>query len=667
MSSDADLKRLLDESGVERTVAEVKDLIRGVAAAPPQHPDGAWLDLVAPPGAMALRRHLEMLLVATKAEARDAPPAPVRLERLRGELRRRGLDGLILPLTDEHGSEYLPDAAQRLGWLTGFTGSAGLLIVLGDRAALFVDGRYTLQADEQLDPDLYERRHITDEPPGRWISDHLRSGARLGYDPALHRRAQIRSFEKAARRAGGELVAVEGPNPVDVAWTGRPPPPIAPIDELDDSYAGEARAAKCARIGREIAAAGADLLVLTAPDSIAWLLNIRGGDVPFNPLVLANGLLHADGAVELFVDPRKLRPGQKLGNRVSVQPIEAFAGALEQAGQRGAAMLVDPTTVSVAVLRRLESAGGRLVEGDDPVVAAKAVKNRTEVDGARAAQRRDGAALCRFLAWLECAVADGTVGEIEAAARLLEERAMDPLFRGESFPAISGAGPNGAIVHYRVSAESSRPLEAGSLYLIDSGGQYLDGTTDVTRTIAVGTPDATMRRHFTLVLKGHIAIATALFPTGTAGGQIDAFARRALWRAGLDFDHGTGHGIGAYLCVHEGPQRISKRGGDVALKPGMILSNEPGYYRIGAYGIRIENLVVVGERDTPPDGERALLGFETITRVPIDRRLVEPRLLDADERAWLENYHARVRADLLDLVDGEDRVWLLQATEPLRA
>jgi len=433
---------------------------------------------------------------------------------------------------------------------------------------------------------------------------------------------------------------------------------------LDEAYAGEASEAKRARMAAAAREAGAEVLLVSATDSIAWLLNLRGGDVPYNPLLLSFALLHEDGGVELFLDQRKLRPGQNFGNAVSLQPIARFHEALDRLGERQRAVLVDPSVTSHGVLERLRAAGARVIEGDEPTILAKARKNPVELMGARDAQARDGAAVCRFLCWLDQEAPRRPVDELEAAARLEGERRRDPLFRGPSFETISAAGPHAALPHYRVTEASNRVLETGSLYLVDSGGQYLDATTDITRTIALGEPSAAMRRHFTLVLKGHIAIARALFPKGTSGAQLDSFARAALWRAGLDFDHGTGHGIGSYLCVHEGPQRIAKTG-TVALQPGMIVSNEPGYYRGGEYGIRIENLVVVAPRQRPEGGEREFYGFDTITLAPIDRRLVVPALLDAEERVWLDNYHARVRAALLDLVGADARSWLLAATTPL--
>jgi Xaa-Pro aminopeptidase len=657
------LAPLLEASGIPWREDEVVELIQGVLAAPEPLDADAWLDLIAPPGASELRAALRALKAGLAPGPPSEPPAAQRLASLRRALAAQGVDGLILPLTDEHRSEYIPASAMRLSWLTGFTGSAGIVAVLPERAAMFVDGRYTLQAEAELDPALFERCHVVDRPPATWLGEHLHPGQRLGFDPHLHVKAEVERYRRACIKAGAELVALED-NPIDAIWESRPPAPIAPITLLDEAYAGETSADKRMRIAAEVGKAGAEVAVLSAPDSIAWLLNLRGGDIPFNPLTLSFALLHADGAIELFVDQRKLAPGQSLGNGVSIQPIAGFAAGLERLGQKGRRVLVDPASTSVGVTDRLSAAGALLIEADEPCVLPKACKNPTEIDGARHAQRRDGAALCRFLCWVEAEALRRPVTEQEAADRLDRERQHDLLYRGRSFETISAAGPNSALAHYRVTAESNRTLEAGSLYLVDSGGQYLDATTDVTRTVAIGEPSAEMRRRFTLVLKSHIALARALFPHGVNGAQLDGLARRPLWQAGLEFDHGTGHGIGSYLCVHEGPARIAKTA-TVALKPGMILSDEPGYYKPDAYGIRIENLLVVTPRGVPEGGERELLGFENLTRAPIDRRLIVAELLDADERAWLDNYHARVRADLIDLLDPATADWLVQATAPL--
>jgi Xaa-Pro aminopeptidase len=648
----------LRRHGIKATPAEVDALIRGVLAAPEGHDPDAWLDLLALPEAAELRGLLRARKAELAAPQPAEPPIAERLAALRKVLDEMGADGFVQPLTDEHRSEYIPAAAQRLAWVTGFTGSAGLLVVLRERAVVFVDGRYTVQAEAELDPELFERAHLIERPPAAWLADNLRAGDCLGLDPTLHVRAEVERY----RKAGAELLLLEA-NPVDRIWQQRPPQPVAPVDLLDERYAGEASAAKRQRMGEAVAQAGAELAVITAPDSSAWLLNLRGGDVPFTPLALAFAFLHADGAAELFIDRRKLRPGQQFGNGVAIQPIDRFEASLEALGD-GRKVLLDPAWSNVRIAERLEQAGAVLVSGDEPCIMAKAQKNPVEIEGARQAQRRDGAAVCRFLRWLDGALAAGPVTEIEAAARLTSERQKDPLFRGLSFDTISATGPNAALAHYRVTEKTNRRLAPGSLYLVDSGGQYLDATTDITRTIALGPPDAEMATRFTLVLKGHIALARARFPTGTSGAQLDTLARHPLWQAGLDFDHGTGHGIGAYLCVHEGPARIAKSG-TVPLKPGMILSNEPGYYKAGGYGIRIENLVVVTELGRPEGGERELLGFETITRAPIDRRLVRRDLLSAEEIAWLDAYHTLVRADLESLLDGEDRTWLARETAPL--
>ncbi|NJO38385.1 MAG: aminopeptidase P family protein [Rhizobiales bacterium] len=639
------LTAALASRGIRMSIDEIDDLLRGIRAAPRGHDPDAWLDLIAPPDAADLRDRLKARLDAPgKGNASPSPPVADRLGSLKSALAASGLDGFVLPLTDEHRNEYIPKARQRIAWLTGFTGSAGTLVVLGDRAVVFVDGRYTVQAQQQLDPDLFERAHLIETPPSKWLGDNLAAGQRLAYDANLHVKAEVERFQKACDKAGAKLVALDQ-NPIDGIWPGQPAMPIAPLDALDIRYAGEASDDKRLRMGRKVEEAGADVSLIGAPDSIAWLLNIRGNDVSFNPLTLAFALLHKDGAVEIFLDERKLRPGQTFGNAVAHRPIEDLVHSLDHLGSSGKKVLADPAWTNVKLTRRLMAAGARIIEGDEPCILAKAIKNPTELDGARAAQIRDGAAVTRFLWWLDEALGKGeTITELAAAAALEAERRKDPLFRGPSFGTISAAGPNAALAHYHATADSNRTLEPGSLYLVDSGGQYPDATTDITRTIAVGTPTAEMKRHYTLVLKGHIAIDRAVFPTGTSGAQIDAFARQPLWQAGLDFDHGTGHGIGSFLCVHEGPARIA-RTGTVPLKSGMILSNEPGYYRTGAYGIRIENLMIVKALDTPPGGERELLGFENITRVPLDRRLIDATMLTADERAWIEAYHALVLQD----------------------
>lgn len=591
----------------------------------------------------------------------QGPAGPDRVGALRDELRRRGLAGFVVPRADEHQGEYVPASAQRLAWLTGFTGSAGMAVVLGERAAIFVDGRYTIQVTQEVDGGLFEIRHMVDQPLGRWLDEALKLGDRLGYDSWLHTAEQTQALKLACDRTGAELVACDG-NPVDAVWTDRPPPPCRPVVPHPLVFAGRTSAEKRLALSDTLGAERLDGAVLTDPASIAWLLNVRGDDVAYVPLPLSFAIVHGDGTAQWFLDPAKSSPALvgHLGDGVDIRHPEGFLTAL---GGLSGRIRVDKATAPMAVVQALTVAGVSVDLGVDPCTQAKACKNPVELEGARAAHRRDGAAMVRFLAWLD---RQDDVDELTAAERLYQFRAEGQHFRGLSFPTIAGAGPNGAIVHYRSSERTNRKLLPGQLFLLDSGAQYLDGTTDVTRTLAIGTPSAEMRRRFTLVLKGHIAIARAVFPEGTTGSQLDVLARSALWAHGLDYDHGTGHGVGSYLSVHEGPQRISKVGtGAVPLRAGMIVSNEPGYYKAGAYGIRIEALVAVEERPLPQGGERPLLGFETLTLVPIDKTLVEVGLLDGDERAWLDAYHARVWDDIGPLVDDVTRDWLKRATVPL--
>ena len=660
MEPDDHLLEQLRAAGLTLDLPALDALLAGIDAAPPGADPDAWLALLGSDLPTTLVAALRERRRRLRREPRSAPDHAERLRRLRAELRARGVDGFVLMRTDEHGSEYLPGYAERVAWLTGFTGSAAQAAVLPDRATVLSDGRYTVQLGQEVDDALFDRRHMVEQPLAQWLEEHLPEGACLGYDPWLAKRGERERLEKVVAARQGTLVPLD-PNPVDAVWPDRPPAPIAPVRRHDLRHAGEADAAKRERMAAEVAKRGADALLVTAADSIAWLLNLRGGDIAFNPLVLSFAILGGDGTCRWFVDPRKLPAGLELPNAVAVEPIESFHAALD--GLAGRKVMVDPGSAHVGYLDRLTAAGARLVEAEDPCVLAKAQKNAVELAGATDAQRRDGAAVARFLAWLEVQPLDGSVDEIGVARRLEAERAKDALYRGASFEAISAHGPNAALPHYRTTPASNRRLTPGTLYLIDSGGQYLDATTDITRTVALGAATPEMAERFTLVLKGMIAISLALFPVGTTGAQIDAFARAALWRHGLDFDHGTGHGVGSYLCVHEGPARISKLG-TVPLKPGMILSNEPGYYKPDGYGIRIENLVVVEERDKPENGDRELLGFRTLTLCPIDRRLIVPELLTVEERSWLDAYHARVLDELLPLV-GDAGGWLERACAPL--
>lgn len=649
------------------------DYLDGVVAAPGWE-NGAWVAHLAPDAdadadaglAGALRAFCADLAEARDPGFTDGPAPAERLAALRAELARRGLDGFLVPRTDEYQNEYIPARAERLWWLTGFNGSAGLGIVGRTRAAVFSDGRYTLQLRAQIDGDLFEARHLIDEPPARWLAEAFAPGARVGYDPWLHTQAELARFKAAAEGRDIAFVAVDT-NPLDAVWTAQPAAPLTPAVVHPVQYAGREAADKRDQIAREVGAAGADAVVLTAVDSIAWLLNLRGGDVAHKPLALSYAVVHADARVDWFVDTRKVGADLRahLGNAVAVRPLDEFGAGLDALGAGRATVMVDPASAPEAVPTRLRAAGAAIKSADDPVALPKACKNPVELAGARAAHLRDGAALTRFLHWMKRVVEPGTVSELQAARKLAALRGQDPLLRDLSFESISGSGPNGAVIHYRVTPRGDRIIGAGELYLIDSGGQYPDGTTDVTRTLAIGPPHEEMRDRFTRVLKGHIAIARAIFPDGTTGSQIDALARLALWEVGLDYDHGTGHGVGSYLGVHEGPQRISKAPNRVALRPGMIVSNEPGYYKTDAYGIRIENLVAVIAMPPPPGAERTLLGFETLTLAPIDRDLIDVALLNPAERDWLNAYHARVAECIGPLVPAAVRAWLAEETRPI--
>lgn len=589
-----------------------------------------------------------------------------RLASLRAELTRRGLAGFMVPRADAHQGEYVPPHDARLAWLTGFTGSAGTAVILQNQAAIFVDGRYTLQVRDEVDTGLITPLPVMEQSPEDWIAQHLSKGGRLGYDPWLHTPDGVSRLQSACDRAGAVLEACTD-NPIDAVWADQPPTPKAAITPYPLEYAGEESASKRARIAVLIAKIPADATVLTMPDSIAWLLNIRGGDVSHSPLPLSFAILYADGRGELFLDPDKISDGlaAHLGDQVTLHNPDRLGPALDALGKKAQRVLLDTSTAAAWISSRLMAAGAKIISGADPCALPKARKNASEISGMQKAHIRDGAALCSFLAWLDQAAACGGLDEITASDKLESFRRATGCLRDLSFPTISGAGPNGAIVHYRASAKSNRMLEQGNLYLLDSGAQYLDGTTDVTRTIAIGTPSAEQQDRFTRVLKGHIGLATIKFPKGVTGAHLDVLARAALWKAGLDYDHGTGHGVGCYLGVHEGPQSISRRPNSVALEPGMIVSNEPGYYKQGAYGIRIENLVLVNEPKMMAGGEREMMELETLTLAPIDVRLVARELLNDEEAEWLNAYHATVRETLTPLVDAQTKAWLANATREI--
>jgi Xaa-Pro aminopeptidase len=584
-----------------------------------------------------------------------------RLTKLRSELSRQGLDGFIVPRADEHLGEYVPAGAERLAWLTGFTGSAGIAVVLADKAAAFTDGRYVLQLAAQTDPDLWERRHVTEEPPSKWLAANAPAGAKIGYDPWLFPEEGLARYTDA-----GLTMQPVAQNPIDAVWTDRPAPPLAPAEPYQLVYAGRSAEEKRDQVATLLRDAKQDAAVISDPASIAWLLNIRGGDVPFTPFALGFAIVHADAGTELFMNPAKLPEATRawLGNTVSVAGREALRPALTRL--RGKTVRVDSAGSPVWFAQTLRSVEATVAAGPDPCLLPKARKNDVEQQGARNAHARDAVAVCRFLHFLAEAGPRGDETEMSAAAKLLDLRQQVEGFRGESFPAISGAGEHGAIIHYRVTEETNRPIRPDEVYLIDSGGQFLDGTTDITRTVwtGPGKPPAGLREQVTRVMKGHIAIATLVFPHGVGGAHLDAFARRALWQVGLDYDHGTGHGVGSYLSVHEGPVSLSRLARPVPIESGMILSNEPGYYLPGAHGIRLENLLLVQEAKLPT-ASKPFLGFETLTLAPFDLRLIDAALLDTAERAWLDAYHQRVLREIGPRLDAATRQWLEQACAPL--
>jgi Xaa-Pro aminopeptidase len=591
-----------------------------------------------------------------------------RLAALREQLKAERLDGFVVPLTDEHMSEYVGSYAQRLAWLTGFQGSAGSAVVLPEEAAIFVDGRYTLQVRDQVDGRHWSYQSVPETSIADWLKGHAPEGGRIGYDPWLHTKDWVKRARDALADKGAELIAVVR-NPIDAVWAEKPEPSRERLVVHPELYAGKSSAAKRQEMADWLKEQKADAAVLSALDSIAWTFNVRGQDVEHTPVALSFALVHEDGTADLFVASEKLGDDvrQHLGNGVRIHERRDFEPHLRSLA--GKTVVADPERAVAAIFEALESAGAKVLTKRDPAVLPKAIKNEAEVSGHRAAQARDASAIARFLHWLSVEAPKGGVTEIGAAERLHEFRKACGDLRDLSFDTISGAGPNGAIVHYRVTEETNRPLALNSLYLVDSGAQFPDGTTDITRTVAIGEPSAEMRDRFTRVLKGHIAVARAVFPEGTRGSQLDSFARQYLWQAGLDYAHGTGHGVGSFLAVHEGPQRIGAAnypgsGWDEPLVPGMFLSNEPGYYKTGEYGIRIENLVMV-TRVEIAGAEKPMLGFETLTWAPIDRSLIDTEMLTAEERQWLDAYHARVLEIVGPQLEGEAKAWLEGACEPL--
>jgi|GEM_PF-15706 len=589
-------------------------------------------------------------------------PFPDRLQALRDEIKKLGLDGFLIPMADEFQSETPPPSAQRIAFLTGFTGSAGLIALLDTKAAFFTDGRYTLQAQQQLPKRLFSIIDSGQVSVSDWLQDNVLPKQKIGFDPWLHTASAIRKIKKAFDKSGAMLVPVTG-NPIDALWRERPASPAAPIYAHDVLYAGQASADKRRLLANALKKDGLDAAVITDPASVAWLLNVRGGDIPFSPLPLSYVILRDDASVEWFVDPRKITSGLDTyaGIGVTRYNVSEFPAALKRLGEMKCSVRVDYDEAPFSVTSLLNESGARIDRGPDPCAVPKACKNMTELEGMRACHRRDGAAMARFLCWLEQAVPAGGITELSAEEKLLEFRSGNHLFRGPSFATIAASGAHGAIVHYRATQVTNQDIKPDMLFLIDSGGQYSDGTTDVTRTVAIGQPLLEMKDRFTRVLKGHIALASIIFPEGTTGADLDVLARQHLWALGLDYNHGTGHGVGSYLSVHEGPPSISRRG-SAPLKAGMVLSNEPGFYQPGHYGIRLENLQAVVERIDLSGTERKMFSFEPLTLVPIDKRLIVVDLLTEGEIEWLNDYHARVHQAIRPLVDEATAKWLEEAT-----
>ena len=591
----------------------------------------------------------------------DIDRIQLRLTLVRQEMEEHQLDAFVVPRADEYLGEYVPPQNERLAWLTGFTGSAGMAVVLRETAAIFVDGRYTIQVRQQVPDVAFQFHHLIENPPIKWLSETLAAGARVGVDSRMHTLTWFEDAEKLLGKKDMTLTPVSG-NPIDLHWQDRPEPEAALAMLLDESYTGESSESKRRRVGKTVAEAGADLALVSQLDSIAWLLNIRGRDVPRLPVLLGFATLDADGSMALYTNPGKLPNDfpRHVGSGVEVFDDTRLTADLNKLGGEQRRVLADPTMANAWCQLRCREAGATLIAGNDPVLLPKAQKNPTELAGIRNCHVRDGSAICRYLAWIDREVAAGKIyNEAELSDKLEAFRRELVDIHDLSFDTISAAGENAALAHYHHGNGTPANLEMNNLYLVDSGGQYLDGTTDITRTIIIGEPSDEHRRMFTLVLKGHIALACAVFPNGTSGIQLDALARQFLWQHGKDYDHGTGHGVGAFLSVHEGPQRISKSGPQQALLPGMVISNEPGYYQEGCYGIRCENLVVVTERE---DG---MLCFETITFAPFDQRLIDPSLMTGQEIEWLNNYHGKVWEKLSPLLSGDDLKWLKATTKKL--
>ena len=587
-----------------------------------------------------------------------------RLASLRDEIAALGADGFLVPMADEYQSEYVPPCARRLEFLSGFTGSAGFIVVLKNQAVFFTDSRYTLQAVQQVPPDLFTMFDSAVKSPLTWLEENCAKGVKIAYDPWLHSIEEADRLKKTLAKIGGEGMTVAH-NPVDAIWQDQPAQPAEPIYVHEMIYAGKTMSDKLSAITENMKKKNCAAAILSDPSSIAWLLNIRGSDVANTPLPLSRAIVCDDMSVQWFVDARKVTEAlpAHFGAKVMVAVPEDFGSALDALAVSSKPILIDPTNASVWIENRLRTANAQIEFSEDVCGLPRAIKNSVELDGIRAAHRRDGAALVRFFAWLDQHWAADDITELNVEQKLASLRENNNNYRGPSFDTIAGAGEHGAVVHYRATRTTDAPLKDGQLFLLDSGGQYLDGTTDVTRTIALGTPTAEMRDRFTRVLKGHIALAAIRFPAGTTGSEIDVLARQYLWQIGLDYGHGTGHGVGCYLGVHEGPQGISRRN-KVPLQPGMVVSNEPGFYKTGHYGIRIENLQSVIEI-VGLSSDRKMYGFETLTLVPIDRKLINVAMLGESEIKWINDYHARVKQVLSPMMDPSTAIWLDAATLPI--
>jgi len=588
-----------------------------------------------------------------------------RLCALRQRLKELNLDGFIVPHSDEFQGEYLPAYAERLAWLTGFTGSAGSAIVLADKAAIFIDGRYTIQVVEQTDSTAFTALNITDITPTKWVEENLNSGSRLGFDPWLLTASATDKFEKAAHGADAILIATQS-NPIDDIWSDQPEKPSKPIFAQELQLAGKPTSDKISDIQKILKDKKADAAILTLSDSVSWLFNIRGAEIVHNPVVLAYAIINQTGKAQLFIDAKKVPKdiAARFAKTTNIESPDQFQQALAALGKSSARVLLDKSTAPEQIRRTLLDAKASIIDARDPCILPKALKNEAEQHGARTAHQRDGAVMARFLCWLDGAAAKGGLSEIEIVEKLESLRIDTGVLREISFDTISAAGPHAALPHYRVTTQSNLKLKKNQIFLCDSGAQYAEGTTDITRTIIVGTPSDEMRHCNTQVLKGMIALSMVRFPKGTNGAQLDTIARQFLWGAGLDFDHGTGHGVGSYLSVHEGPANISKAG-KIPLQPGMILSNEPGFYKPGEFGIRIENLLIVTPATAITGGNRKMLGFETLTLAPIDQRLIDEQLLQPAEKQWLNAYHKRVYDEISPLLDEATKAWLKTATKKI--